>query len=86
MVWFDENAKIALVLALVVWMGLCYLKAYARVKRGDLVVYAGWGDFFKSLSNGNLGPPGSRTQYFRGREWCFDGDGRTLCGGHRRRR
>lgn len=58
MAWFDENAKIALVLALVVWMGLCYLKAYARVKRGDLVVYAGWGDFLKSVAWAILFPVG----------------------------
>lgn len=45
-----ENAKIALLLAFVAWMGLCYIRAYARVKRGDLVVYAGWGDFFKSVA------------------------------------
>ena len=50
MAWFDENAKISLALAFVVWMGLCYIRAYARVKRGDLVVYAGWGDFFKSVA------------------------------------
>ena len=47
--WFNENAKIALILLLVVWMSLCYLKAYVRVKRGDLVVYVGWGDFFMSV-------------------------------------
>ena len=53
-----ENVKIALLLAFVVWMGLCYIRAYARVMRGDLVVYAGWGDFFKSVAWAILFPVG----------------------------